>query len=335
MDLDYLLFLQGVREVMPAIITQLLVVVSAIIASPALIILPCIFYWCVDKRAGQFVVFSLAISGLVNQLVKNVVCCYRPWIRSAAIHPHAEAVGEATGYSFPSGHTQTAGAIVGSIGYYFRKSHRWAFILCWVLVALVAFSRNYLGVHTPQDVLVALVESVLVILLVEPFMSWAEGREGRDAIVVAAVLAIGVAFLVFVTLKPYPMDYDASGALLVDPKAMQIDCYTTAGVFMGGFLGWFLERRFVGFSIESGTGWKFFARRLLIGIVITAAFHLIPNVLTSVGVGPEWLKFVKFFATVIAATFVAPAAFVAVERRWKARLRYDAHSRQTKGAMPK
>lgn len=316
MDLDYLLFLQGVREVMPAIVTQFLVVVSAIIVSPALIILPCIFYWCIDKRAGQFVVFSLAISGLINQLVKNIVCCYRPWIRNASIHPHADAIGEATGYSFPSGHTQTAAAIVGSLGYYFRKSHKWAFILSWVLVALVAFSRNYLGVHTPQDVLVALVEGALVILLVEPLMRWVDAREGRDAIIVAAALVIGVAFLVFVTVKPYPMDYDASGALLVDPKAMQVDCYTSGGVFMGGFLGWFLERRFVGFSVDRSEGWKFFARRLLIGIVITAAFHFIPNMLATVGVGPEWIKFVKFFATVISATFVAPAAFVAVERRW-------------------
>ena len=140
---------------------------------------------------------------------------------------------------------------------------------------------------------------------------WIELRR-RDS----AVLAIGVAFLVFVTLKPYPMDYDASGALLVDPKAMQVDCYTTAGVFMGGFLGWFLERRFVDFSIEPGSEWKFLARRLLIGIAITAVFHLAPNLLASVGVGAEWVKFIKFFATVIGATFVAPAVFTAVERRW-------------------
>lgn len=316
MDLDYLLFLQGLRESLPAIVTQFLVIVSAVAASPALIILPCIFYWCIDKRSGQFVVLTLSISGLVNQLVKNIVCCYRPWIRSEAIHPHPEAIGGATGYSFPSGHTQTAAAIVGSLGYYFRKSHRWAFVLSWALVALVAFSRNYLGVHTPQDVLVALVEGILVILLVDPFMRWVEDREGRDAIAVAAAMAIGVAFLVFVTVKPYPMDYDASGALLVDPKAMQVDCYTTAGVFMGGFLGWFLERRFVGFSIEPGSDWKLLARRLIIGIVITAAFHLVPNLLASAGVGAEWVKFIKFFATVIGATFVAPAAFVAVERRW-------------------
>jgi hypothetical protein len=72
----------------------------------------------------------------------------------------------------------------------------------------------------------------------------------------------------------------------------------------------------VDFSIEPGSEWKFLARRLLIGIVITAVFHLAPNLLASVGVGAEWVKLTKFFATVIGATFVAPAVFTAVERRW-------------------
>lgn len=63
------------------------------------------------------------------------------------------ARADATGYSFPSGHTQN---IVGTTASIFAsRKETWVRIVCIVLMVLVPFSRMYLGVHTPLDVGVA------------------------------------------------------------------------------------------------------------------------------------------------------------------------------------
>src|SRR5699024_8918585 len=90
---------------------------------------------------------------LLVPVAKLSTCVYRPWVRDARVHPAAAALETATGYSFPSGHTQSAAAIYGSVGLWYGRKRRWLAVLMVVMILLTAFSRNYLGVHTPQDVL--------------------------------------------------------------------------------------------------------------------------------------------------------------------------------------
>ncbi|MBO5535524.1 MAG: phosphatase PAP2 family protein [Clostridia bacterium] len=67
------------------------------------------------------------------------------------------------GYSYPSGHSVTAATLYGSMAVCARKMMRWISVLCVILILLTGFSRNYLGVHTPQDVLVGLTEGALML----------------------------------------------------------------------------------------------------------------------------------------------------------------------------
>lgn len=316
MDIQYLLWLQELKQALPSSVEQFFVIVSAIAASSALIIIPCILYWCLDKRAGQSIVFGFAMGSLCNQFLKNTVACYRPWVRSTAIHPTEAALPEATGYSFPSGHTQGATSLFGGLGWYLRKTHLPLSILCWAFVLLVGISRNFLGVHTPQDVIVALLEGIASVALGELLINWAGAQEGRDTKVLVIGVILATAFLVFVTVKPYPIDYDATGALLVDPVAMQVDCYKSGGLALGLVTGWYLERRKLSFVVDSNAlGWKGIARRLFVGIVVVLAFHLAPRLLASVLTDQRCLELIKYFLTAFAAVFAAPLAFCAVERR--------------------
>ena len=315
MDISYLLWLQGVREALPSFVEQFFVIISAIAASSALIVLPCLLYWCLDKRGGEFLLFSFSLGALCNQFIKNTVCAYRPWIRSADIRPAAGALEGATGYSFPSGHVQASATLLGATGWRYRRRWPWLNVAMWVFVLLVAFSRNFLTVHTPQDVVVALVESIAMIAATSALLNWIDEREGGDAVFLVASLVLGIIYVAYVALKPYPMDYDAAGNLLVDPFEMQIDCFKSGGVFLGAVLGWFLERRLIGFEIARRMGLKRILLRLGVGMAVVAVLHIAPRVLLVFGTPETWYELVKNFFTVFGATFVAPLAFTAVEHR--------------------
>ena len=316
MDITYLLWLQGVRESLPLVVEQIFTIVSAIAISKALVIIPCLLYWCFDKRAGQFVLFTFTLGALLNQLIKNTVCCYRPWIRDAAVHPAQEALKEATGYSFPSGHTQSSVDLFGSVGWWYRDRSKVLLALCTAFVLAVGFSRNFLGVHTPQDVLVAILKGVLVIALVQRLLPWIDKVDGRDARVLVAALVATVGYIVYVMVRPYPLDYDATGALLVDPVDMQVDCFKAAGAFVGATVGWYLERKFL--SFEAGIkelGWKRIAVRIVVGIVVAALAYVVCKPLGAIVADERWLELISNGTLVFALVFVAPAAFCALERR--------------------
>ena len=94
MDIQFLLALQNLRASLPGPVETFFVLLSFIGDGPALVAIVLVVYWCIDKRAGQFSFVALGSSNFVNQLMKNIVCAYRPWVRDAAIVP-AEASIEA------------------------------------------------------------------------------------------------------------------------------------------------------------------------------------------------------------------------------------------------
>ena len=268
MDIEYLLWLQSIREAAGPAIEMIMNVITFLGSSATLAVVPCILYWIVDKELGLFILTNIGIGNNINQLVKDTACVYRPWIRDTRIAPSRMAMGHATGYSFPSGHTQGSASVYGSLAWRIRERHPQAILLA-ILVLLIAFSRNFLGVHTPQDVLVALCISALAIWLSGLFISWVKRDTTKDTTVLAVGLAAIAAIVVYTTVKPYPMDY-VGGVLLVDPAEMRLDAYSTAGVAAGTLVGWFLEHRYVRFSTDCSAKRK--AIRLVVGLLTVALF---------------------------------------------------------------
>ncbi len=313
MDLSYLLWLQGIREGAP-FAEQFFSLISAIAASSALVIIPCLLYWCFDKRAGAFIVFSFSIGMLITNFTKILVCCYRPWVRSADIRPAESALAKATSYSFPSGHSTTASSLIGGLGWYYRNKSRILFALCWVFVLLVAFSRNFLGVHTPQDVVVGVLVGVFSIYAARALMSWLDGGQGRDNVFLVAGLVVSVVAIAVSLLKPYPLDYDSTGALLADPYEAQTDVFKTIGCVLGVVVGWYLEHRFVRFEVTPHMGAKRIALRLVVGSLVLALFFALSMLLKAV-LDYRWYELIKYTLIVLSSVFVGPAAFSAAERR--------------------
>ena len=106
-----------------------------------------LFYWCINKRQGYYILMTGVVGSVINQWLKILFRIPRPWILDPTFTPVGDAVAEATGYSFPSGHTQNVAGTFGCIGR--DSSKKWVKLSSLAVILLVAFSRMYLGVHTP------------------------------------------------------------------------------------------------------------------------------------------------------------------------------------------
>lgn len=307
MDLKYLLFLQNIRQSLPYWVEKFFALISAIDINPLLYLIPFVIYWSVDKRKGQRFLTAIWLGSIVNSMAKLSVCCYRPWIRSEAIQPSPLAIPGATGYSFPSGHSTSAMTMFGSLGWLYRKQSRAFFAFCCAVIALVMFSRNYLGVHTPQDVIFGAAAGVLTIFLSIKFCDWAEENRDKDAQVL--LMALGIVALVFVyyAFKNYPRDYKADGSLLVDPKRMMRSGIRDCGYVTALAVSWFIERRFINFSTDVSIGER--VCRAIIGCAFMGLcfFVLLPPLIRPMGYYPH--NFVRGLMTVFPGALIAPLAF--------------------------
>ena len=313
MDIDILLWLQEVRLSMPPALQAFFTFLGSDGVIVALLVIPCFAYWCLDKRRGTLALVSYGLGSVANQLLKNTFCVYRPWIRDASIVPDKTAIKGATGYSFPSGHTQSTASIVGGVGWAWRDKRRWPLALSVALTLLMALSRTVLGVHTPQDVLVGMLVGVLSILAAERLLEWIDGGEGRDLLYLVISLVVLALFILYVTFKPYPMDY-VGGVLVVDPAEMTVDSYKSAGGAAGIALGLFAERRWVRFETQGLTKRRM-AIRMVLGLALLAVLHVpVGHAFVSL-LGDSLGQFVRNLVSFSCSIALTPACFRLIESR--------------------
>lgn len=103
------------------------------------------------RRTGAAMAVAMLLGLIIgNGIIKNVVMRTRPFDISAAIVPREKLlIAAPTDYSFPSGHTLASFEAATAL----FKDHSVYGFLAYVLAILIAFSRLYLQVHYPSDVL--------------------------------------------------------------------------------------------------------------------------------------------------------------------------------------
>ncbi len=307
MDIQLLLRLQELRG---SFLDSVLLEVTDFVVSPVMYIFVAVLYWCFSKGTATYIAMNLSSGMLINQLLKNIFCIYRPWIRNPKVVPLEAAKEGATGYSFPSGHTQIAASEFLSIARW-QKKRIWLVGICIFMTLLVMFTRMYLGVHTLQDVLASLLVSIVIIFANAKLLSWVDGGEKRDLIVLVIGLVLAAAMLIFTALKPYPTDYTAEGNLLVDPAYMITDCYAAAGCVSGFLIGWFLERRFIRFKTEV-SGKVRFGRAIFGSVVLYVCAAFARGAMTNIHM--NWGEFIFFFFAFVYILFIYPGIFTVVEK---------------------
>nr|WP_297706598.1 phosphatase PAP2 family protein [uncultured Butyrivibrio sp.] len=250
-DIQYLIMLQDLRNATGGIFNEFFNAISKL-AVDLLVFLPYIVFWSVDKKWGYRFISTLWVGEVVNGLIKLTVCAYRPWIRSEFVDPAGDSKVAATGYSFPSGHTLCGTTMYGTTFVWQKDKRRWLAVICGILILLTGFSRNFLGVHTPQDVLVGFLESVVIIFVVGIVSSKIEGNQKMQDILSLCGIIFVICALTYIQIKPYPMDY-IEGVLLVDPQRMMNDSFKACGGLLGVCIGNFIERHYVHYEIPVGS----------------------------------------------------------------------------------
>ncbi len=203
MDMAILRFFESIRN---PVLDVFFSIVTKFGEETLFILLGLLFFWCVNKKQGYYILFIGFLGTVVNQFLKLWFRIPRPWVRDENFTIVESARAEATGYSFPSGHTQTA---VGNFGAVARcRTEKWIRIVCIILCVLVPISRMYLGVHTPQDVLVSFAIATLFIFLLYPVLGLAMRNKSNMRIFLCVMTAVAVAFLLFVEFYSFPADID-------------------------------------------------------------------------------------------------------------------------------
>ncbi len=249
MDIDILLALQNFRNGSGAFLAGFLSKMTWLGELSTVVVIMALIYWCISKDFGTYLLMGWSGNRLVNGMLKVTVCAYRPWIRDARIVPYGDSMTTATGYSFPSGHTMNAASVFGG-GAVRKDLPRASRVLLGITVLLVAFSRNYLGVHTPQDVLVGIVAGTLVMFLTVKLMQWVKVHPEKDLLIVCIGVGLAILVAIYAAVKPYPADTDAAGNVIVEGAKMANDTFKGVGYCTAFLTGWILERRFVQFSTD-------------------------------------------------------------------------------------
>lgn len=307
--MDYLYFLQNIRQSNPSIIHWLMVIISEFVLTGAPVIAVYIML-CVDTSKGYWIAMNFGCGHMLNSTVKMTVCRYRPWVLDSRIELASEVEGSSGGYSLPSGHTTGAMNFYGSIAILYRKIK--IYLFSGFMILLTAFARNYLGAHTVWDVLAAILENVVLLTVSTLIFKYLEKYPDKDTYIFALLVVLGIAAFLYVTFKSYPMDYLPDGSLLVDPEDMLISYYKDAGMYWAIIIGWIVTRRFSDFSVEGTRKEK--VLRFITGVApFGILFVLIPK-LSLLFMSERWSG---FFGRLLPFIWITTAYPLALSRYQK------------------
>ena len=216
----------------------------------------CWLYWCQNKKLAYTIVFTYFVSGLAVQGLKITFRIPRPWILDPGFQAVPSAVPAATGYSFPSGHTQSGTALFGSLALASEKN--WKKFLCVLSFLLIGFSRMYLGCHTLKDVLTAMVISLASAFFFHWFLYRRTRKLSRPRLTAFLFALCSLSLLLYAYFL-YRQDI-----LALDYAS---DCAKAAGAGAGFALGYYLEKCYIRFSLPLQKSKKI--TRFLLGLLIT------------------------------------------------------------------
>lgn len=257
--MDFLRLLEGIRNPVLDSFFQWITYFGQEICILAVI---CLFYWCLDKNFAYRLGFIYFSAGLCIQTLKITFRIPRPWILDPEFHPVASAVPAATGYSFPSGHTQGGTCLFVPLALRSRKF--WQKCLCILMFLAIGFSRMYLGVHTPKDVLTAMAVSLFFTAIIWKFGDslLEENRYTKMISVILLILSFLTAFYALLLFRQNIIEVKYAA-----------DCCKASGAGLGFAAGFYLERTYLNFCSRCRNV-SHLLQRMTVGLLLTLVLKL-------------------------------------------------------------
>lgn len=259
-----------------------------------------VFFWCLDKHRGYFLLFTGFCGTVCTQILKMIFRIPRPWVLDPSFTIVESARAEATGYSFPSGHTQCATNLYGGIA---RSSKRRAVQIGGVAVfLLIAFTRMYLGVHTPKDVLVSLVIGVLLLLALYPIIEKSRTNPKLMYAVIGTAFVLSLGNLLFVELFAFPADVDVANLINAKETAWKL-----FAAVVGICLIYPIDQKWIRF--ETQAVWWAQILKLVGGLALVILVKALLKAPLNAVFGASFGGFLRYLAMVLVAGILWPMTF--------------------------
>ncbi|MEK7327569.1 MAG: phosphatase PAP2 family protein [Chloroflexota bacterium] len=273
-----------------------------------LILLPLV-YLSIDAGVGARLAFVLLFGNSLNWTLKLAFHLPRPyWFDARVLRLATE-----TSYGLPSGHAQNATSVWLFLAGAIKK--QWAWVTALAVIALISFSRIYLGVHFPMDVIGGWLLGglfLMAFLWLEPKATqWLNkiglwGQVAAATAVAALVAVLGLITRGLIAGSPDPADWAEFAA-----EARSLDgLFTSAGSIFGVGMGLAMANRWAKFSAGGPLGKR--AARFVVGLIGVLIFWaglrmIFPQKPEAVGLA---FRFVRYGLATWWAIFLAPWLFL-------------------------
>ena len=291
-------FLYLLEKIRVPVLNEFMLGITHFGAEIAFLVVAMILVWCVDKRSGYYVMTVGFLGTITNQFMKLWFRIPRPWVLDENFTILEQAREGASGYSFPSGHTQSAVGTFGALAYITRR--KFLRIVSILVVILVPFSRMYLGVHTPLDVSIAAMIALVLVFSLKPVVL------GENKWVfpcfLGIMVAVACAYLCFVEKYPFPSD--------TDPHNLESglkNAYTLLGAILGLVVVYILDETWLHFPTKAV--WWAQVLKVVIGLGLVLAVKTCLRVPLNTIFGDMVGRSVRYFLMVIVGGVLWPTTF--------------------------
>lgn len=241
-------------------------------------------YWAVNKEFGKQLGRDMLVLFLSAPMLKNIAMRRRPYFDNPGIQclrPAEKGVDmfdvSAQGFSFPSIHAGNTMTLFGVLAKHYRK--RLGYLLAGLTIFMVGYSRVFLGVHYPTDVLAGWALGWIVVTIVDSLQVRIKSQLVFGAILAAAALP-GWFF------------------------CKSTDFYTAYGITIGMTVGFWFEEKYVRFENTKNV------LSMLLRTVLGVALFLIINSALKLPFDKDFLNTAAFLPFALRTCRYAAASFV-------------------------
>ena len=297
--------LQLFQKIRVPILNEFMLLITEFGGEIAFLVTAIIVFWCFDKRQGYFIMCVGFVGTIVSQFMKLWFRIPRPWVKEPGIAME-EAIGDAGGYSFPSGHSQTSVGTFGSLA--LTVKNKIVRAICIAIAVLVPVSRMYVGVHTPLDVGVGALIALVLMFAVRPFVY--SDKKCMMTMLIGILSTVTIAYLSFVFLYDFPSDVDATNLTHGQENAC-----TMAGCIIGMIVVYLVDEKWLHFPTKAI--WWAQIIKIAIGLCLILAVKSGMKGILNGFFGDMAGRAVRYFLIVLVAGVLWPMTFRYFEKLGK------------------